>query len=93
MARFLGSIPHAGSWFSFADRGSPPTRDCSPFAQTSRSFHWVADRRMTLLSEGDAVEHVEHGLAICLDDANDLRAPGLGAGEASQGSAKRSLVE
>jgi hypothetical protein len=27
-----------------------------------------ADRRMDLLAEGDAVERVEHGLAIPLDD-------------------------
>ena len=42
-----------------------------------------ADRRMDLLAEGDAVELVEHGLAIPLDDTSDLRAPGLDADEAS----------
>ncbi len=39
---------------------------------------------MDLLAEGDAVERVEHGLAVPLDDASELRAPGLGAGEACQ---------
>jgi hypothetical protein len=34
------------------------------------------------LAEGDAVERVEYGLAVPLDDASELRAPGLGAGEA-----------
>jgi hypothetical protein len=32
----------------------------------------------------DVVERVEHGLAVPLDDASELRAPGLGAGEACQ---------
>jgi hypothetical protein len=43
-----------------------------------------ADRRMELRAEGDAVERVDHGLAISLGDASDLPCPGLGAGEASQ---------
>jgi hypothetical protein len=36
-----------------------------------------ADRRMDLLAEGDAVERVDHGIPIPLDDASDLRAPSL----------------
>jgi hypothetical protein len=52
-----------------------------------------ADRRMDLLAEGDAVERVEHGLAIPLDDASDLRAPSLMLAKPAKGSAKRSMVE
>jgi hypothetical protein len=39
---------------------------------------------MDLLSEGDVVERVEHGLAVPFDDASELQSPGLGAGEACQ---------
>jgi hypothetical protein len=78
MAGFSGSIPTVGAWFSFAAWGHlrpgiarPSTRHRDP----------SADRRMDVLAEGVAVER---GLAIPLDDARDLRAPGLGAHEASQ---------
>ena len=39
----------------------------------------LADRRVDLLAESDAVEFVEHGLVVSLNDAIGLRALGLGA--------------
>jgi hypothetical protein len=59
----------------FRGRGVAADAGLFAFRPAIEFLPLIADRRMDLLAEGDAVERVEHGLAIPLDDASDLRAP------------------
>ena len=75
------------------DRGSTDDAGLLAFRPDIESLPLFIDRRMDLLAEGDAVERVDHGIAIPLDDASDLRAPSLMRAKPAKGSAKRSMVK
>jgi hypothetical protein len=93
MARFSDSIPPGRRMVQFRGPGVTDDAGLLAFRPDIESLPLFIDRRMDLLAEGDAVERVDHGLAIPLDDASDLRAPSLMRAKSAKGSAKRSMVK
>jgi hypothetical protein len=87
MARFSDSIPPGRRMVQFRGPGVIDDAGLLAFRPDIESLPLFIDRRMDLLAE------VDHGLAIPLDDASDLRAPSLMRAKPAKGSAKRRMVK